>query len=106
MQGCDVGRAYEITREFEGVMIPLYYPGYSESRATVKQMPDEQLLAALDDLRGRDNLPANYTHDDLLAEALSQHREEWTDKTSHEYEQVTFWVGAYKAQQLDRWGVR
>ena len=86
--------------------MPLYYPGYSESRAAVERMADAQLLAMIDDLYGRDNLPENYTHDNLLAEALSQHREEWTDKDSPEHECVTFWVGAIKAQQLDRWGVR
>ena len=84
----------------------LYYPGYGESRAAVERMTDDQLLALPDDLYGRDNLPENHTHDDLLAEALSQHREEWTDKDSPEHERVTFWVGAIKADQLARWGVR
>jgi hypothetical protein len=77
----------------------LYYPGYSESREKVMHYTDAQLLDLLDALWGRDNLKCGYTHDDLLHEALDQHKREWTDETSAEYEQVQFYTKLLKAKQ-------
>lgn len=68
-----------------------HYPGYSESREKVQRYTDAQLLDLMDALYGRDNLQYGATHDDLLAEALRQHDEEWTDKQSREYERAEFW---------------
>lgn len=84
--------------------MPYFYPGYAESRDNLYKMTDAELLGLLDDLFGREQLPDDYTHDDLLAEALRQHKEEWTDKGSQEYERVRFHVNAIKIMQ--RQGIR
>ncbi len=68
-----------------------HYPGYAESREKVKAYTDKQLLDLLDALYGRDNLEYGATHEDLLAEALRQHDEEWTDTASEEYKRAEFW---------------
>lgn len=76
----------------------LYFDGYTQSRKQVEQMSGEQLLRLLDDLQGRDNLPDHCTGEELMQEALRQHREEWTDKDSPEYDQVQFWTKVVRAQ--------
>ena len=73
-----------------------YYPGYWEARRHVQEMDDDELYNLLDQLYGRDNLPCNPTHDELLREALDQVKIEYTDTTSAEYEREQFWVGYAK----------
>lgn len=77
--------------------MPYFYPGYTESRNKVQKYTDNQLLDLLDALYGRDNLEPNYTHEELLSEALQQHKEEWTDKKSSEYNQAQFWIKLNRA---------
>lgn len=55
-----------------------YHPGFPESKAKVLEMTDAQLYELLDELYGRENLPEEPTHEDLLGEALKQHAREWT----------------------------
>lgn len=81
----------------------LYYPGYTQARDAVQQMTEAEMLAYLDDLQGRDNLPENYTPDDLRVEALNQCREEFTDRTSPEYELNQFWIKVIKADIRRNW---
>ena len=63
-----------------------YFPGVDKAESKVKAMKTEgELLAVLDDLYGRDNLPDEYTFDMLKDEAIAQVRREWTDTSSNEY---------------------
>ena len=67
-----------IERGYQKAMDKLtHYEGYAESRAQVLKMSGEQLLALLDALYGRDNLPDHCTCAQLQAEALRQHEMEW-----------------------------
>ena len=77
----------------------IYFPGYQADREKVMKMDDDQLLKLIDDLYGRKNLSFGATHDDILAEALEQHKEEWTNKGSEEYERTQFYIGLAKAMK-------
>lgn len=68
----------------------LHYSGYYEAVEQTKLHTDEQLLEQIDMLYGRDNLPCDYTHEQLLAETMLQLDREWTDTSSPEYEQRQF----------------
>lgn len=59
---------------------PLFHDGYREARGAVKKMTRDELLAYLDGLWGRDGLPDNPGDDDILQEALSQCRSEFTKR--------------------------
>ena len=65
-------------------------------------MDDDQLLSLIDDLFGRDNLKFGATHEDILQEALAQHKREWTDTSSKTYELVEFYTKVNKAMKNDR----
>lgn len=75
----------------------MYYPGYREAQATVARMNEQELLAQLDALYGRDNLPENYTIDELRIEAYEQVKRDFTDTSSKEYQDVQFWTKVHKA---------
>lgn len=79
--------------------MPMYYEGYSEAREIIRKMSDEELLGYLDDMYGRDNLPENYTHEDLVNEALDHCRRDFTDTSSPEYEQVQFYKKLHQAMR-------
>lgn len=70
----------------------LFYEGYTKAIEAVRKMNQTQRLDHIDGLFGRDNLPDDFTDDDLVEEALTQTKEEFTNKSSPEYEQVTFWI--------------
>ena len=74
----------------------LYFPGIEKAIEAVNQMTEDELLNHIDGLYGRDNLPGNYTLDELRHEAIIQTKEDFTDKTSREYELAQFWVGMAK----------
>jgi hypothetical protein len=71
--------------------MPLYYPGYSEAKASVATMSLEQLLNLIDDLYGRDNLKFGDTVEDVRAEAYRQIEREFTDTSSKEYKDRDYW---------------
>lgn len=76
----------------------LYYPGYAEARQWVLAQTDlGELLNYIDGLQGRGNLENATDLGEVKSEALRQCKEEFTDKSSPEYEQVEFWVGVYNA---------
>lgn len=77
--------------------MPLYYPGLTEAIEKARKMSEPDLLQTLDDLYGRDNLPENYTTEELLYEVVMQIKRDFTDTTSPEYEQVKFWTNVAKA---------
>ncbi len=77
----------------------MYYPGYQKARDEVLKMDEEDLLCQIDALYGRDNLPDDYTIEELRSEALAQTRREWTDTSSNEYDQVRFWAGVVRANR-------
>lgn len=64
-----------------------YFNGYSDARAHVAEITtQEELLAVLDPLYGRDNLKFGATLEDIRDEAYRQLEREFTDKSSAEYE--------------------
>ena len=77
----------------------MYYEGYTEARAAVAAMTEQEILNYLDALYGRDNLPENFTTDDLRMEAYEQCRQEFTDTSSKEYEIVEFYTKLHKAMK-------
>lgn len=79
-------------------MMSYYHPGVNEALANVKAMTTEkQLFDVLDNLYGRDNLPEDYTFDDLKFEAIAQVQRDFTDTSSREYETVQMFVAIHKA---------
>ena len=56
-----------------------HFPGYQKAVEGVKKMDDGQLYEQIDCLFGRENLPTNPTHWDLLEEALFQLDFDFTD---------------------------
>lgn len=54
-----------------------YYPGYQEANYVVQKMSEQELLDHIDGLYGRDNLPENYTLEDLRREAIEQTRKDF-----------------------------
>lgn len=79
-----------------------YHEGYNDARAWVMDdaRTEAELLASLDTLYGRDNLPEDYTLEELRMEALDQTRQDFTDYNSREYEQAQFWVKVHEAGGL------
>lgn len=75
-----------------------YHDGYNEARAWVMspERTEEELLSALDTLYGRDNLPEEFTLEDLRLEVLDQIRRDFTDYSSKEYERAQFHIQAAK----------
>jgi len=55
-----------------------FYDGYWQSREQVMNLSEEEYLQLIDALYGRENLPDNYTLEQLKQEALEQHKQEWT----------------------------
>lgn len=54
-----------------------HHEGYHEARSRVMQDSEADLLELLDTLFGRDNLPNNFTLEQLRREALNQLDREW-----------------------------
>ena len=79
--------------------MPMYYEGYEKAKNEVLQMDEESLLAQIDALFGRDNLPCNYSLEELRREALEQTRRDWTDTSSREYELVDFYTKLHAAMK-------
>lgn len=79
--------------------MPMYYEGYSEAREEIKKMSEDDLLGYLDDMYGRDNLPEDYTVEDLRLEALSQCKRDFTDTSSNEYDLVIFYSKLHRAMK-------
>lgn len=70
-----------------------YHEGYTEARAWAMDLErtEEELLEQLDTLYGRDNLPEEYTLEDLRSETLRQVQRDFTDYSSPEYQRAEFW---------------
>jgi hypothetical protein len=77
----------------------LFYEGYTKAIEAVRKMNRTQLLDHIDGLFGRDNLPDDFTDNDLVEEALTQTKEEFTNKSSPEYEQITFWINVINSSR-------
>ena len=77
----------------------MYHEGYSKAREEVSNMSESELLEYIDGMYGTDNLPLDYTFDDLRTEALDQCRRDFTDTSSKEYEQVQFYTKLHKAMK-------
>lgn len=80
----------------------MYFEGYDKAREAVSKMDESDLLAQIDALFGRDNLPENYTLEDLRSEAQEQTRRDFTDTFSKEYEIVDFYTRLHKAMKQGR----
>jgi hypothetical protein len=78
----------------------MYFEGYDKAREAVSKMDEADLLAQIDGLFGRDNLPENYTLEDLRIEAQEQTRRDFTDTSSKEFELVEFYTKLSKAMKL------
>lgn len=78
----------------------LFYEGYEKAKEAVRKMDRTELLEYIDNLFGRENLPEDFTDNDLLEEALKQTKEEFTDKHSPEYEQVVFWTNVIQRRPI------
>lgn len=79
--------------------MPMYYEGYQQARDEVSKMSMSDLLDYLDALYGRDNLPENYTLEELRREAHDQCRRDFTDTSSREFETVDFYTKLHKAMK-------
>lgn len=77
----------------------LFYEGLQKAIDGVRTMDRTRLLNHIDNLFGRDELPENFSDQELLEEAIKQTKEEFTDKTSSEFEQVTFWTNVIKQRR-------
>lgn len=75
----------------------LYYSGYEEARRQVDTATPEELLGTLDALQGRHNLKYGDGIEAVREEARRQLRVEFTDTSSKEYEQGTFWSDLHAA---------
>ena len=75
----------------------MYFPGYREAMDAVAKMTADELLAQLDALYGRDNLPEGYSIDQLRLEAYEQVKRDFTDTSSEEYQTAQFWTKVSKA---------
>jgi len=78
----------------------MYFEGYDKAKAEVAKMDEAALLEQIDTLFGRDNLPENYTLEELRAEAQDQTRRDFTDTSSKEYEMVEFYTKLHKALKV------
>lgn len=81
----------------------LYYDGYTQAKNAVLEMTEEELLSYIDGLWGRENLPENYSPEDLLYEVLEQCKKDFTDTSSKGFEIVDFYTKLNKAIKKDRW---
>lgn len=79
--------------------MPLYYEGYDKARAAIAEMDEADLLAQIDALFGRDNLPENYTLKELRQEAYEQTKRDFTDTSSPEFEMVDFYTKLHHAMK-------
>ena len=79
----------------------MYYEGYGKARKEVSGMSEADLLTHIDTLYGRDNLPENYTLEELRIEALDQCRRDFTDTSSREFETVEFYKRLHKAMRTN-----
>lgn len=77
----------------------LYYEDYDKARAAIAEMDEADLLAQIDALFGRDNLPENYTLEELRLEAYAQTKRDFTDTSSPEFKMVDFYTKLYKAMK-------
>ena len=77
----------------------LYYEGYSEARQKVFEMSREEMLDYIAGLWGTENLPDNFTLEELRNETLDQVRREFTDTSSKEHEVVDFYTKLYRAMK-------
>lgn len=75
----------------------MYYEGYQQAREEVSKMSMSELLGYLDALYGRDNLPEDYTLEQLRLEAYDQCKRDFTDTSSPEFEQVEFYKKLHRA---------
>jgi len=76
----------------------LYYEGYSDAISSVRAAEIPELLRHLDGLYGRDNVKDINNIEEVRREALRQVKEEFTDKSSEEYETVSFWQKVMNAK--------
>lgn len=84
-----------------------YYPGYYKSRSEVLNFTDRELYELLDALYGRDNLPDDPTHSDLLHEALQQHQMDWlTPEGKQEKEYLQRYARAHGNPMSDEERIR
>ena len=72
----------------------LYHDGYRESCDSVYKMEKPELLALLDALFGRKNLPDEYTEQMLRAEAIRQVKQDFMTKEGRE--ELEFWKKVMK----------
>jgi len=77
----------------------MYFEGYSEAREEIKKMSEDDLLGYIDDMYGRENLPEDYTVEDLRLEALNQCKRDFTDTSSNEYDLVMFYSKLHRAMK-------
>ena len=77
----------------------LYYEGYDKAREAISKMDEADLLVQIDALFGRDNLPENYTLEELRLEAYAQTKRDFTDTSSHEFEMVDFYTKLHRAMK-------
>lgn len=64
-----------------------YYDGYQEANYVVQKMSEQELLDHIDGLEGRDNLPKNYTLEQLRQEAIEQTRKDFLTPEGKQMEQ-------------------
>lgn len=64
--------------------MPTHHKGYQEARQRVSSMPKEELLELIDDLFGRDNLPALPTLTQIRCEAFRQLDQEFRTADSRQ----------------------
>ena len=74
-----------------------YYPGYGEAKRAVYNMSDDELLSHIDNLFGRNNLSDEFTHNELVAEAIEQTRKDFL--TDYGRQQTKFLEGYAKAMK-------
>jgi hypothetical protein len=77
----------------------LYHSGYSEAREEIAKMNEQELLAYIDMLYGRDNLQFGDGVEAIRQEAFEQCRREFTNTSSREYEQVQFYTALHNANR-------
>jgi len=74
-----------------------FYEGYNQARQKFQTADLDECLSLIDDLYGRDQIEDESNLEEVREEALRQLKEEFTDKSSHEYEQVQFWTKVVRA---------
>lgn len=77
----------------------MYYPGFQEAKDSVYKMSEQQLLDHIDGLYGRENLPEDYTLEELRLEAIEQTRKDFlTPDGEEEHKFLTGYADAMKSQ--------